>query len=80
MVHVFRVESSCAGAREVEQGHPITWFTREEFLRWSPFAEFYVRMFEVLDQSEGVEVDVYVLDWDLDAPAADNKVKDLEQQ
>jgi hypothetical protein len=37
-------------------------------------------MFEVLDQSEGVEVDVYVLDWDLDAPAADNKVKDLEQQ
>jgi ADP-ribose pyrophosphatase YjhB (NUDIX family) len=82
MVHVFRVVTLFGGwgAWEMEPGHPITWFTREEFLRWSPFAEFYVGMFAVLDQSEGVEVDVYVLDWDLDAPAADNKVKDLEQQ
>ncbi len=47
-------------------------------MRWSPFAEFYVGMFEVVDQSEGVEVDVFVLDWDLDAPAADQTVRALE--
>jgi ADP-ribose pyrophosphatase YjhB (NUDIX family) len=88
MVYVFRVSPGrllYEGApREMEIGHPVTWFTREEFLRWSPFAEFYVEMFETMDYLSGVkgpgyvEVDVFVLDWDLDAPAADNTVKDLE--
>ena len=81
MVHVFRVESYSATGfvtSGVEPGRPITWFTRAEFMRWSPFAEFYVGMFEVVDQSEGVEVDVFVLDWDLDAPAADQTVRALE--
>lgn len=45
MVHVFRVTPFSWDAREVEPGHPVTWFTREEFLKWSPFAEFYVGMF-----------------------------------
>jgi|HubBroStandDraft_2_1064218.scaffolds.fasta_scaffold02109_21 hypothetical protein len=34
----------------METGHPVTWFTRNEFLRWSPFAEFYTGMFETLNR------------------------------
>ncbi len=86
MVHVFRVEPTIwhKREREMEPGHPVTWFTREEFLRWSPFAEFYVGMFETMDYLSGVKgpgyvvVDVYVLDWDLDIPEVDNTVKNLE--
>ena len=84
MVHVFSAVTSVGGwgatAKEMEVGRPVTWFTREQFLKWSPFAEFYVGMFEVLDQSGGIEVNVYVLDWDLDAPAADHTVRDLENE
>ena len=31
--------------REVELGRPVTWLTRDEFLRWSPFARFYQTVF-----------------------------------
>ena len=31
---------------EVERGCPVTWFTRDEFLQWCPFAAFYRTMFE----------------------------------
>jgi ADP-ribose pyrophosphatase YjhB (NUDIX family) len=30
---------------EREPGCPVTWVTREEFLKWTPFAAFYQRMF-----------------------------------
>ena len=79
MVHVFRVTPFSWDAREVEPGHPVTWFTREEFLKWSPFAEFYVGMFEVINQSEGVEVDVFVCNLDLDHPMADMMVRSYER-
>ena len=49
LVHVFRVEPETYKAFQGEPGRPIAWFTREEFLRWSPFAEFYVEMFESLE-------------------------------
>jgi len=81
MVHVFRVlPATDWHARQMEPSHPVTWFTREEFLRWSPFAEFYIRMFATIDRpfEHDVEVDVYVLDWDLDALTADRTVRDLE--
>ena len=32
-------------AREREPGCPVTWLTAEQFLRWSPFAKFYVPVF-----------------------------------
>jgi 8-oxo-dGTP pyrophosphatase MutT (NUDIX family) len=35
--------------REIEMGCPVTWLTREEFLKWSPFASFYKRIFFFLD-------------------------------
>jgi len=38
--------------RECEVGCPVTWFTREEFLKWSPFAKFYEKMFEELEPSK----------------------------
>ena len=83
LVHVFHVTiyfDAFSAAKEMEPGHPVTWFTREEFLHWSPFAEFYIRMFATIDHplEHDVEVDVYVLDWDLDAPAADRTVQGLE--
>lgn len=30
---------------EMEAGCPVTWLTREEFLKWSPFASFYQKVF-----------------------------------
>lgn len=30
--------------REMEIGRPVTWLTREEFLKWSPFAPLYKRL------------------------------------
>lgn len=29
----------------MEAGCPVTWLTREEFLKWTPFAEFYTDVF-----------------------------------
>ena len=63
----------------MEPGHPVTWFTRDEFLRWSCFAEFYTLMFQQVVSLDGdTEVVVHALDWDLDAPAHDRAVRDLE--
>lgn len=47
IVHVFDVPYSylIGAAREVELGCPVTWFMREEFLKWTPFREFYERVF-----------------------------------
>jgi 8-oxo-dGTP pyrophosphatase MutT (NUDIX family) len=47
LVHVFRVEASGVPS-ERELGCPVTWFTRDEFLKWSPFAKFYARMFDLI--------------------------------
>jgi ADP-ribose pyrophosphatase YjhB (NUDIX family) len=47
-VHVFRVAAHGL-PREVETGCPVTWLTREEFLRWSPFAAFYLDVFAAID-------------------------------
>jgi len=43
--HVFAV---CAHGfwREREPGCPVTWLTREEFLKWSKFSRYYARVFE----------------------------------
>jgi ADP-ribose pyrophosphatase YjhB (NUDIX family) len=83
MVHVFRVDTKPAGwdapAREMETGRPVTWFTREEFLRWSPFAVFYAGMFEVLDQSIGVEIVAHACDLDLDNHANDEAIRNWER-
>lgn len=37
---------------ECEVGCPVTWFTREEFLKWSPFREFYAEMFARIPPEE----------------------------
>lgn len=45
-VHVFRILSVVEGApRMTEEGCPVTWLTREQFLSLSPFREFYERVF-----------------------------------
>jgi ADP-ribose pyrophosphatase YjhB (NUDIX family) len=52
--HVFRVaeiKSDPDAPRECELGCPVTWFTREEFLKWSPFAKFYEKMFAALESA-----------------------------
>lgn len=51
IVHVFDAPFRCLIGRErqVEQGCPVTWFSREEFLKWSPFREFYKQVFAKLD-------------------------------
>lgn len=36
-------------ACENEIGCPVTWLTREEFMKWSPFASFYEIVFAKLD-------------------------------
>jgi 8-oxo-dGTP pyrophosphatase MutT (NUDIX family) len=50
-VHVYRVLAA-GEPREMETGCPVTWFTREEFLKWSPFAELYATVFEVVPYGE----------------------------
>lgn len=81
-VHVFGVRlyfDAFNAAKEMEPGHPVTWFTRDEFLRWTCFAEFYTLMFQQVESLDGdTEVVVHALDWDLDAPAHDRAVRDLE--
>lgn len=58
IVHVFAVvlvtSHSFAVPRptEQEEGCPVSWFTREDFLRWSPFAPFYRDMFETIAETE----------------------------
>ena len=56
--HVYRVKPRMFDAvgdnehpRECELGCPVTWFTREEFLRWCPFAKFYEKMFAALEST-----------------------------
>src|SRR5262249_36343783 len=44
-VSVFCVRFYSGEPRESEAGCPVTWWTREEFLKWSPFAPFYERAF-----------------------------------
>jgi ADP-ribose pyrophosphatase YjhB (NUDIX family) len=34
--------------REMELGCPVTWLTRDEFLKWSPFAPFYAQVFDAI--------------------------------
>ncbi len=49
--YVFRVTPSLGSrARQTEPGTPVSWFTREEFLRWSCFAPFYEKMFSSEDK------------------------------
>jgi len=51
--HVFRVTPSANSVEsEREVGCAVTWFTREEFLQWSPFAKFYEKMFKVLESNK----------------------------
>jgi 8-oxo-dGTP pyrophosphatase MutT (NUDIX family) len=46
-VRVYRV--TAAGVpREMEIGRPVTWLTREEFLKWSAFAVLYERVFALM--------------------------------
>lgn len=47
VVHVFRVEAKGL-AREMEDGCPITWLSREEFVTQSPFGVFYVKVFAAI--------------------------------
>jgi len=44
-VTAFRVSEYIGEPREAEIGRPVAWFTLEEFLKWSPFAPFYRRLF-----------------------------------
>jgi len=52
-VHVYRVEIDPVfqTPREQEPGCPVTWFTREEFLKWGLAPNFYARMFAWMDHS-----------------------------
>lgn len=52
MVHVYRVEAGGI-AQEIRIGCPVSWFTRDEFSRWTAFKPFYVEMFERLDAGQG---------------------------
>lgn len=56
IVHVFEVAILGANSfavpqpSEQEEGCPVSWFTREDFLRWSPFAPFYREMFATISE------------------------------
>jgi len=50
-VHVFRVVPDTYGPREMEPGAIVGWMSREDFLRWSPFREFYEPYFAQLEPS-----------------------------
>jgi 8-oxo-dGTP pyrophosphatase MutT (NUDIX family) len=58
IVHVFEVAILGANSftvpqpTEQEEGCPVSWFTREDFLRWSPFAPFYCEMFVKIARME----------------------------
>lgn len=44
-VYVFRAKAT-GTVREEKDGRPVTWLTKETFLKLSPFRDFYVKMFE----------------------------------
>jgi 8-oxo-dGTP pyrophosphatase MutT (NUDIX family) len=44
LVYIFRVQKT-GEPREMELGCPVTWLTREQFLKWSPFTSFYEKVF-----------------------------------
>jgi 8-oxo-dGTP diphosphatase len=44
LVTIYRVVAD-GKPQEMEEGCPVTWLTREEFLKWSPFASLYTRIF-----------------------------------
>jgi 8-oxo-dGTP diphosphatase len=46
-VQIFRAVA-LGTPREVEDGCPVTWLTREQFLKWSPFASLYEKVFAAL--------------------------------
>jgi ADP-ribose pyrophosphatase YjhB (NUDIX family) len=53
-VHVFRARlSDDAVPHQVESGAPVGWFTRDQFLGWTKFKEFYKEFFTVLDKAGG---------------------------
>lgn len=54
-VMVYRVRSH-GDERETEPGCPVTWMTREELLKWSPFKVFYEKMFVAIDKDVHVGV------------------------
>lgn len=43
-VHVYYVEAT-GEPRQCEDSSPVTWLTKHELLQWSPFREFYIKMF-----------------------------------
>jgi len=49
IVHVFGVRYFVGIPHEVETGCPVTWLTYDEFMQWSPFAEFYKKVFAQID-------------------------------
>ena len=49
-VYVYRVEIDILfGPKEMEEGCAVTWFTRDEFLKWGIAPGFYKKFFEILD-------------------------------
>ncbi len=55
-VHIFRVDSHWNHPpHEREPGCPVTWFTREEFLKASPFASLYERVFALVLPEAGAK-------------------------
>lgn len=47
LVNIFRVEAT-GQPREMEIGRPVTWLTREEFLKWSSFRVLYEKVFAMV--------------------------------
>lgn len=71
-VHVYRVTTNDdAPPREMEPSCPVTWLTRDELLRWSPFRAFYRAMFRKLGMafSEPEEQPRPGMDWSALSPA-----------
>ena len=56
-VHLFRVRK-LGDPQEMELGCPVTWLTREQFLKWSPFAEFYAKVFSAITAATVPEKEV----------------------
>lgn len=48
MVHIFLVRMALGEPKETEMGSPVTWLTREQYLRWTPFARDYAKVFRQL--------------------------------
>lgn len=45
MVYVNLIERWSGTPCEMELGCPVTWLTFDEFMRWTPFKEFYAKVF-----------------------------------